>query len=432
MSRLRALHIVHNSPRIAEDCGGTERYVHALASATGDPVLTRQLTGSGPLQCQPGAYPLWVLPQALPQFPQFRDTWAIPQMEAALDRVLRREKVDIVHIHHFAHTGFGLAELAARKALPVVFHLHDYHSICVRGQLVARDLTRCTGPEESKCASCVLEHLRARRATHLAGKIAQAFGVRKEARDWLATGTAGPKELAQIQARFEATKVAFQHIHRFLSPSRDLAQRMHTAGGAPKERIFVEDLPLNAPAVPHTPTHKGPLRLLFVGSLIPTKGPHILLEATKDMNCTVSFFGPTPGFDGQPGWGEALVAQIQSQKNANYGGVFQAKERDAVYGAADVLVLPSTWEENSPLVLREALAAGLPVIASNVGGIPELAPKARLVPPDAPQALQKAIQMEIDRGRHRNPTQNWSMKDHTKALQRHYCAAMETQKSQLC
>lgn len=429
MKRLRALHIVHDSPRITEGCGGTERYVHALATATGDPVFTRRRSGKGTLKQQAGDYPLWVLSQSFPKFPTFRDTWAIPQMAAALEKVLDSARVDVVHIHHFAHMGFGLAELAAKKGFPVVFHLHDYHSICVRGQLVNRGLARCSGPEESKCAGCVLEHLRARRATHIAGKIAASIGVRKAARDWIATGTPSAKEKALIQARFEASRIAFTHIHRFLSPSQDLAQRMHTAGGAPKERIFVEDLPLNAPLTACETVPTGPLHLLFVGSLIPTKGPHILLAAAEGLDCTVSFFGPTPGFDGQPDWGENLVRQIEAQQNARYGGVFQSHQRGAIYGAADAFILPSTWEENSPLVLREALAAGLPVIASKIGGIPELAPTAHWVAPGSIHALRGAIQSQIDRGRHRNPPRDWPMKDHTKALQRHYRAALAHSKT---
>jgi len=73
-----------------------------------------------------------------------------------------------------------------------------------------------------------------------------------------------------------------------------------------------------------------------------------------------------------------------------------------------VLVLPSLWPENSPLVVREATATGLRVIASSVGGAKALAPEARLVPPDDPDALVDALHQEVERGRGRAPRATWS------------------------
>jgi len=341
-------------------------------------------------------------------------------MDAALDRVLREEEVDVVHVHHFAHLGFGLPQGAFAHGKPVLFHLHDYHSICVRGQLVQRDLHRCEGPQESRCASCVLEHLRARPSLHFAGKLADRVGLRSTARNLVAVGNPREPDLRQIRARFQASQVAFSKIDRFLSPSQDLAQRMSEAGWAPSDRIFVEDLPLVQPIRPRKAKAQGPLRFLFVGSLIPTKGPQVLLEAAKDLACEVRFYGPAPSFDGRPQWGEELIAKIEKQDNAHYGGVFESAQRDDVYGEADVLVLPSTWEENSPLVLREGLAAGLPVIASRVGGLEEIAPNARFVAPNLPTELRRALEAEIQQGRHRWEPRSWPMSPHTKALQKHY------------
>lgn len=73
-------------------------------------------------------------------------------------------------------------------------------------------------------------------------------------------------------------------------------------------------------------------------------------------------------------------------------GVVAAREMPEVYAACDVFVLPSQ-EEACPLVILEALSAGRPIIASNVGGIPELTSPANsiLVPPENPQALAGAM-----------------------------------------
>jgi glycosyltransferase involved in cell wall biosynthesis len=66
--------------------------------------------------------------------------------------------------------------------------------------------------------------------------------------------------------------------------------------------------------------------------------------------------------------------------------------------AADLLVLPSLWE-NLPCVLLEARASGLPVVASDVGGIPEAvdAQHSLLVPPQQPEKLAQALSAMLDR-----------------------------------
>ena len=75
-------------------------------------------------------------------------------------------------------------------------------------------------------------------------------------------------------------------------------------------------------------------------------------------------------------------------------GLVSAGDMPAVYAAADALVVPSVWNEPFPLVALEALAAGLPIIASSVGGLPEqVNPKnGLLVAPGDEAGLHKALQ----------------------------------------
>ena len=73
----------------------------------------------------------------------------------------------------------------------------------------------------------------------------------------------------------------------------------------------------------------------------------------------------------------------------------------ALLARHDVLVLPSIWPENSPLIVREAVAAGLRVIAGAEGGVAEIAPHATLVGPTDDAALLTAMKTEVTRGRGR-------------------------------
>ena len=417
----RALHLVHGSPRLhPAQAGGTERYVAALAAATGEPVFTRVTDSTHPLERSRDDPPLWSL--GLPvESPVFRDTWRVPEVANALRTLLQREPVDLVHVHHLAHLGLDAVQPVLQAGLPLVLTLHDYHLPCVRGQLLNRDLAPCPGPEIERCARCVAEHLRASPALHRLGRVAARLGFRGPARRLVARGPVGSVERTRIEARIEEARSVLHRADLVLSPSRDLAQRMVSLGWADPDRLQVVDLPLLSPIAPAGDPGEGTVRFLFLGSLIPPKGPHILLEAFSGLEeGEISFFGPCPDYDGQPGWAGRLRQQISQTPRARYGGVFSADERRRVLESADVLVVPSIWQENSPLVVREAQAAGLRVVASAVGGIGEIAPEARFVPAGDLVALRAALQQECGAGRGRRSPRNRPMKAHLEVLTAHY------------
>ncbi len=152
------------------------------------------------------------------------------------------------------------------------------------------------------------------------------------------------------------------------------------------------------------------MRFLFLGSLIPTKGPHLLLEAFASLPAgaaTLHIAGPAPKLDLDPSYAERLASRARELPGVTLEPAFAPGEVQRRLDSADVLVLPSLWEENSPLVLREATAAGLRVVASQRGGIAELVPDARLFEPDVHLALSTALAAEVRRGRGRREPVHW-------------------------
>jgi glycosyltransferase involved in cell wall biosynthesis len=112
---------------------------------------------------------------------------------------------------------------------------------------------------------------------------------------------------------------------------------------------------------------REPKNLLFLGSLAPHKGPQVVAAAWKQAALVdpelpaLRIVGPPVDAD--------CVASLPSDQ------VFPAvapEEVPALLAEAHALVLGSIWPENAPLVIHEALAAGCPVIAPDIGGIPEL------------------------------------------------------------
>ena len=117
----------------------------------------------------------------------------------------------------------------------------------------------------------------------------------------------------------------------------------------------------------------GPLRLGFLGSVMISKAPDVLLSAFSGLPqgiASVDLFGAYTHYHGDDGY-RAVMEPLLAAPGVTMHGPIAHEAVPAALASLDVLVVPSIWPENSPLVIREAFLAGVPVIASRIGGIPE-------------------------------------------------------------
>jgi peptidoglycan/xylan/chitin deacetylase (PgdA/CDA1 family)/glycosyltransferase involved in cell wall biosynthesis len=140
--------------------------------------------------------------------------------------------------------------------------------------------------------------------------------------------------------------------------------------------------------------------LLWVGRMHPVKAVGVLLQAAAKLEKWGTAFRLYLVGDGplRP----ALEAQAQAsilRERVCFVGPQDHQQLADWYRAADLTILPS-WSEGIPNTLRESLACGTPFVASNVGGIPEIAnhPANRLVPPGDSDALARAIEEKLSSG----------------------------------
>lgn len=114
----------------------------------------------------------------------------------------------------------------------------------------------------------------------------------------------------------------------------------------------------------------GPVRLGFVGQLAEHKGLHLLLDALRRQPAgafTLDIYGDEkldPPY-------AARVRGLAQGLEATFRGTFTLDRIAAVLGEMDLLVIPSTWVENSPLILLQALATHTPVLVADVEGMTE-------------------------------------------------------------
>lgn len=105
-----------------------------------------------------------------------------------------------------------------------------------------------------------------------------------------------------------------------------------------------------------------------------SKAPHVLLEAFRRLPAgaaSVDLLGAPSDYHGDASY-RGVLEPLLKLPGVNLRGP-QSRERvPEALRSLDVLVVPSVWPETSPLVIREAFLTGVPVVASNIGGIPEL------------------------------------------------------------
>lgn len=178
--------------------------------------------------------------------------------------------------------------------------------------------------------------------------------------------------LRQIERRLAAVQETLAAVDLFIAPSRFLRERF-IEFGIPPEKILYKDNGFDlAPflAVQRRPRPERPVVFAYIGTLVEHKGVHVLVEAFNHIDPTAAelrIYGDPEIF---PQYTARLRA-LATHPRLSFVGGFDNRDVARVLAEVDALVVPSLWFENSPLTIHEALLAGVPVIASNLGGMAE-------------------------------------------------------------
>lgn len=348
--------------------GGEERHVRNLAkalAARGHHVAVATIGSGGPPRLdQDGDIRVYRLGSAAQRIPGlFRDPqrshappFPDPVLTAGLYRVMAKERPDIVHAHNWIFYSYLPLKLFASARLVVT--LHDYSLTCAKKNAM-RDDKPCSGPALGKCLGCAVAH----------------YGAVKGCVTVLASRLAGG--------------VARRSVDQFLAVSRPVAEFNRLTGTAKVVHNFVSDdvAVLDESVAPRLADLPEAGYILFVGDLCHLKGADVLVEAYAKLEGA-----PPLVMIGRecPDTPKALPPNVHVFNDWPHAAIMHAWSR-CLFG-----VLPSIGREACATVVMEAMAMAKPMVATDVGGMPELVEPGRtglLVAPDDAGALAAAMRI---------------------------------------
>lgn len=247
-------------------------------------------------------------------------------------------KPDVVHLHNLYHhlSSSILAEIRKRK-LPCVQTLHDYKLACPNYKMYTQG---------SVCERC-------------------KTGGYVEAIKNNCLGSFGQNVLAATEMQMTKVTAAYETtVKAFLCPSKFMQEKMIAWGEPAGKMRYVP----NPTMIPAQVASRGGGYILYTGRLSPEKGLDVLLKGAAtvpDVPIWIAGKGPE----------EARLRQLVDELGAHHVrflGFVAPTDLADIRSKAEAVVLPTRMYENASGALLEGLAAGIPCLASDIGGNPEI------------------------------------------------------------
>ena len=315
----------------------------------------------------------------------FKQLYSRPDLYPILKDILLQRKPDIVHVTHLMGHTAVLLEVIRDLKLPVVATLTDFYGICPNSKLISFDGGLCTGPNRrsTNCLSCYIrEHDYEFTSPKIMARLIQSDLSLPWVSSFLPYIGALPRfaqspirgSIQDAIGRIDYLRELYNVYACMITPT-DFLHEAYV-----KSRFYPEKLKkinfginLNMVAAYRRAITEAPtsIRFGYIGQITPHKGVDLLIAAfakLKGKQATLSIYGPKDQ--------DAAYMSELNRLSGEGGGIafkdtFPKDQLAKVLSEIDVLVIPSRWYENSPLVLLYALATKTPVIVTDMKGMSE-------------------------------------------------------------
>lgn len=259
-------------------------------------------------------------------------------------KLLKKIKPDVLHLHNFGNIGFGAVIAAKKLNIPVIFSAYDFWFLCPLQNLIKYDGTNCRDFHSGKCIDCI-----------------------KGKKDAL------QKMFIRLR-RPMFDKYLFNEVDKIIVLAEQW-KRLLEEYGINEDKIAVIPLPLKREAKKKSKIEKN--SVLYVGWLVPRKGLHILLEAIPYVlkefpDAKLYVAGEYDQYEMHyKDTVEEIISRNKIEKSVVMLGKQPYSEVEKLILKANVVAVPEQWQIALSTFMNEALIYGKPVVASNIGGIPE-------------------------------------------------------------
>jgi glycosyltransferase involved in cell wall biosynthesis len=348
---------------------------------------------------------------------------------------IAQHKPDVIHFQHCAGLSATLIARAQRECWPHIVTLHDYWYICPTAHRLKPDLSFCPGTHQRvNCFECIYpspsieqsdRHPRTPGAViNTDGPIYQTlrqlmpWPVRRKLLDIYdilakrkfpvptlsapsAPSQIRPVDLSPIEERAKFMQDLLKASPVLTTPS-EYVKQAYVDFGIPAEQLMVVPLGIDVSHWPRPPVERrvhGGVRFGYLGGLFEHKGVHLAIQAFRKLKAEqaeLRIFGYS-----MPGtrYTENLRDQSHGDARIRFMGTYKSTDLPIILQGLDVLVIPSVARETYSFVAREATWAGIPVIATRVGALPEVIEhgvNGLLSPPSDVEALTSCLQNLVD------------------------------------
>lgn len=310
------------------------------------------------------------------------------EAEALFKKYIKKINPDIMHVHSRTGIPVSIIKIASQAGIKVFNTIHIYGLLCPKRVMIDKSGNVCEGPTDfKKCVDC-FEHIDVKKAKFFArmeNTNKNLLKILVNCKRILTKGSKDPmrfserikepnndKDLLALQLKQRLdyiVEVMNRDVVTNICVSSDVKKNF-VRFGVKEENLCVQHIGTTVAEIQKRSIQKlhNPIVIGCIGGIAYYKGTHILIQAIRKIkknNFTVKIFGK---------YEAAYLKKIlrgYEDLPIKFFGEYRPKDLPDILGQIDVMVLPSICNDTAPQTIFETYSAGIPIIASDIGGFPD-------------------------------------------------------------